>query len=444
MRRRREAFPTKQCHDHSTTNNIESSASSLRSFWLCGSSSFHFGHSNSSRTHHFHVKTTSLGTILSLNHTRIAMVSHRLRVNPEHVFEVFCEVAFPSSLTEEPFILTKFPEDYSDQKTLKELPFFSCPAFPLTVDSVLHYSFVLTGEDGKWTFGFVRWGKSPPTTTCLVMLSWLPWHDSFFKTLNYIHELTNKERDAQLFVTRFLEGMYETPIPEVGLPITVSYVVSAKEHEFSTPCPDHHKLPSIPEDRNLTEYFNAVDTGNMIALFASLLNERRIVMTSKRLSRLSACIQSANSLLYPMCWQHIFIPVLPRHMLDYLSAPMPYLIGVPIQTMERVRKHEIGEVVILDLDENRLDSPFDDVHMLPVEVISFLRKNLRLNSNVLLGDAISRTFLKALVMLIGGYRDALTFPPGEMITFNRDIFVRSRPQPMKPFLGMSLSIVSFG
>ena len=27
--------------------------------------------------------------------------------------------------------------------------------------------------------------------------------------------------------------------------------------------------------------------------------------------------------------QHIFIPVLPESLVDYISAPMPYLIGVP-------------------------------------------------------------------------------------------------------------------
>lgn len=67
----------------------------------------------------------------------------------------------------------------------------------------------------------------------------------------------------------------------------------------------------------------------MMVIFASMLYERRIIFTSKKLSRLSACVQSANALLYPMSWQHIFIPVLPQSLIDYLLAPMPYLIGLP-------------------------------------------------------------------------------------------------------------------
>jgi DENN domain-containing protein 1 len=86
--------------------------------------------------------------------------------------------------------------------------------------------------------------------------------------------------------------------------------------------------------RNLTEYYSAVDAQNMMIIFASMLYERRIIFTSKRLSRLSACVQAANAVLYPMNWQHIFIPVLPVALVDYLLAPMPFLIGVPTPVLQ--------------------------------------------------------------------------------------------------------------
>merc|ERR1719472_472148 len=100
----------------------------------------------------------------------------------------------------------------------------------------------------------------------------------------------------------------------------------------------------------------------MIGMFASMLHERRIIVTSSRLSRLSACVQAANTLIYPMFWQHIFIPVLPHHLMDYLSAPMPFLIGVPDPLMKRIRRAELGEVVILDADNNKVETPFDDLN----------------------------------------------------------------------------------
>ena len=72
----------------------------------------------------------------------------------------------------------------------------------------------------------------------------------------------------------------------------------------------------------------------MLVIFASMLYERRIIFISRRLSRLSACVQAANAIIYPMHWQHIYIPVLPKHLIDYLLAPMPFLIGVPTPIWE--------------------------------------------------------------------------------------------------------------
>lgn len=85
-------------------------------------------------------------------------------------------------------------------------------------------------------------------------------------------------------------------------------------------------------------YYSFVKPKEMIEVFAAMLAERRIVFTSRHLDRLSACIQAANAFLYPMVWQHIFIPVLPWEFKDYLGAPMPYLIGVPKPVLEAVRE----------------------------------------------------------------------------------------------------------
>lgn len=100
--------------------------------------------------------------------------------------------------------------------------------------------------------------------------------------------------------------------------------------------PSQFQLPSIPENHNLNLYYNFVDPKNMIAVFAAMLAERRIIFTSRRLDRLSSCVQAANAFLYPMVWQHIFIPILPMKMKEFLCAPMPYLIGVPEAVLETV------------------------------------------------------------------------------------------------------------
>lgn len=74
--------------------------------------------------------------------------------------------------------------------------------------------------------------------------------------------------------------------------------------------------------------------------------------------------------------------------------------------------------------------------------ITSLKKQLR-NKSALLGDGVSRAFLRALVQLIGGYRDALRFQPGEKVTFDQEKFIETRPLSLQPFLREMLNLQIF-
>ena len=93
-----------------------------------------------------------------------------------------------------------------------------------------------------------------------------------------------------------------------------------------------------------------------------------------------------------MSWQHIFIPVLPKHLMDMVQAPMPFLIGVLFPLMQRVRSHELGDAVILNADDGTIITPFDDVNSLPLEVKETLKKGLK--KEPLLGDTVSRYYIR--------------------------------------------------
>lgn len=345
----------------------------------------------------------------------------RIRDTVRFLFEFFCEVS-PGDHQKEPYIIKKYPESYKNEGELKNIPKFT---FPCHLENLFaqYYSFVLTSEDSKYTFCYCRY--DPKSNTALVLLSHLPWHDIFYKLLNCIANLINSPGKGELL--SFLEACRIRP-PMPGHTLKVTY--NAGHNIFTCQCPDN-KLPSIPENFNLTEYFSAMDTKCMAGLWAALLHERRVAIVATKPSRLSACVQAANTTLFPMSWQHIFIPILPKHLVDYLLAPMPFLIGVPRSVMESVRMSEIGDVVILDVDANELRSPFNDLESLPSDLVASLRKAL--NDKNALGDAVSRAFLRALVCLIGGYRDAIKIENGQLITFNPEAFVRTRKH-MQPFL----------
>ncbi|XP_070107839.1 DENN domain-containing protein 1A isoform X4 [Equus przewalskii] len=294
----------------------------------------------------------------------------------------------------------------------------------LTVSQVgQNFTFVLTDIDSKQRFGFCR--LSSGAKSCFCILSYLPWFEVFYKLLNILADYTTKGQESQW--NELLETLHKLPIPDPGVSVHLSV------HSYFT-VPDTRELPSIPENRNLTEYFVAVDVNNMLHLYASMLYERRILIICSKLSTLTACIHGSAAMLYPMFWQHVYIPVLPPHLLDYCCAPMPYLIGIHLSLMEKVRNMALDDVVILNVDTNTLETPFDDLQSLPNDVISSLKNRLKKVSTTT-GDGVARAFLKAQAAFFGSYRNALKIEPEEPITFCEEAFVSHyRSGAMRQFL----------
>uniref|UniRef100_A0A3Q0RT70 DENN domain containing 1B n=1 Tax=Amphilophus citrinellus TaxID=61819 RepID=A0A3Q0RT70_AMPCI len=326
----------------------------------------------------------------------------RIKENPERTFDLVVQVSCPASENEgSPCVMWVFVSIYT-----------TCPSFSLPRVSQSqvgqNFTFVLTDIDSKQRFGFCRLTQG--CRVCICLLSYLPWFEIYYKLLNTLADYLSKQQ------VRCCAR-------------TVCYI------------PEYPPV-LVDLQRNLTEYFVAVDINNMLQLYASMLHERRIIITSSKLSTLTACVHGAAALLFPMYWQHIFIPVLPPHLLDYCCAPMPYFVGVHLSLLERVRSRSLEDVVILNVDTNTLESPFDDLHNLPSDVVSSLKSKLKKQSTAT-GSGVARAFLRAQAALFGSYRDALRYKPGEPITFCEESFVNHRSSTMKNFLSMAVNLQLF-
>ncbi|XP_010181889.1 PREDICTED: DENN domain-containing protein 1A-like, partial [Mesitornis unicolor] len=165
---------------------------------------------------------------------------------------------------------------FSPQEVLQTLTKF---CFPFYVDSHAvnqvgqNFTFVLTDIDSKQRFGFCR--LSSGAKSCFCILSYLPWFEVFYKLLNVLADYSAKGQDSQR--SELLETFHKLSIPEPGTSVHLGV------HSYFT-VPDTRELPSIPENRNLTEYFVAVDVNNMLHLYASMLYERRILICCSKLS----------------------------------------------------------------------------------------------------------------------------------------------------------------
>uniref|UniRef100_A0A8C1PY97 DENN/MADD domain containing 1A n=1 Tax=Cyprinus carpio TaxID=7962 RepID=A0A8C1PY97_CYPCA len=268
-----------------------------------------------------------------------------------------------------------------------------------------NFTFVLTDIESKQRFGFCR--LSSGAQSCHCILSYLPWFEVFYKLLNILADYSTKGQVG-------------------GARMTTTLICH---------CVLYMQI-------NLTEYFVAVDVNNMLHLYASMLYERRILISCSKLSTLTACVHGAAAMLYPMYWQHVYIPVLPQHLIDYCCAPMPYLIGVHSSLMEKVRGMALDDVVLLNVDTNTLETPFDDLQSLPNDVVSSLKNRLRKVSSTT-GDGVARAFLKAQAALFGSYRNALQIEPEEPITFSEETFITHRSSTMRQFLQNAIQLQLF-
>ncbi|KAL3644403.1 hypothetical protein CASFOL_012335 [Castilleja foliolosa] len=94
---------------------------------------------------------------------------------------------------------------------------------------------------------------------------------------------------------------------------------------------------------------------HVLTLFAAALLEKQILVVCSNLGVLSAIVLSVIPLIRPYQWQSWLMPILPNDMLDFLDAPVPYIVGVKNKTTEVQAK--LSNVVLVDANRNQVKSP---------------------------------------------------------------------------------------
>ncbi|KAL5217966.1 hypothetical protein ABZP36_018650 [Zizania latifolia] len=72
----------------------------------------------------------------------------------------------------------------------------------------------------------------------------------------------------------------------------------------------------------------ALSLESMLELFAGVLLEKQIVVICPNLGVLSAIVLSIIPMIRPFQWQSLLLPVLPRKLVDFIDAPVPFIAGV--------------------------------------------------------------------------------------------------------------------
>lgn len=117
-------------------------------------------------------------------------------------------------------------------------------------------------------------------------------------------------------------------------------------------------INELPGSRNNDLYalFRCLTIPNIITLLEFALSESRIVLVSSHTAMLQLACQALTSLLYPMKWSGVLIPVLPYRLIQALEAPCPYIAGIEKRYPTWQDHMPDDDYCMVDLDKNEIHS----------------------------------------------------------------------------------------
>jgi len=140
---------------------------------------------------------------------------------------------------------------------------------------------------------------------------------------------------------------YQRPIPGV----VSSSIPFLGGDPLTLTLPPSNGLPPLPHGASITSVCRLLGANGINFLLAAMLTECKILLHSDDIGNLCLVAEVMTALMYPFQWALPYIPVLPVPMMEFIEAPLSYLLGVPSTSVKLIS--EIPEdVVMIDLDND--------------------------------------------------------------------------------------------
>lgn len=234
------------------------------------------------------------------------------------------------------------------------------------------FTFVVTNIDGAKRFGYVRrsltgqisisnQGKRWPIAHCV--LSAFPCHSIFDQIL----EATGRLEGPQVadLMAQLRNHSLPAPGDAIYATVTVGDPTAPRLEPFRFSRPEQES--SLSGFADFKALLTTIDPFTIASILMALLMERRVIFISRKLSTLSSCVQACVALLYPFSWQHVFIPVLPLAMIQFVCAPVPFVVGLLASHLPDLQAQSelMEEVLLIDVESSSPVPPSQDYKLVP-------------------------------------------------------------------------------
>ncbi|XP_067282147.1 DENN domain-containing protein 3 isoform X3 [Pseudorasbora parva] len=286
------------------------------------------------------------------------------------------------------------------------------------------------------------------TTYSICVISKYPYYNALRDCLScFLLQLkTSRMSEFEDQVKEFSAKLALVPIPPPG-PLHV--VFNLRPLQIELPSRLDVDRPVLDLDLHLP--FLCFKPKQILQIISCILMEQRVVFLSTNWAKLTLVAECFMIFIHPLRWQHPFVPVLSRQMLDFIMAPTAYLMGCHTYHFEEV-SGETDDLVLIDIDQgtvlssslDRLDIP--DVPLTVRDCFLFRAKGLQLHYDLDLCHAGSRTDINELrahkrqwqhkvnsvilnvtmELIVNIFSEVCDFLNYEHRVFNSEEFLRSR------------------
>ena len=112
------------------------------------------------------------------------------------------------------------------------------------------------------------------------------------------------------------------------------------EFRYFPKIPYYLPLPQISSEWGVAQLLFKFKLRAVLNLLMLLLLEHSVLVIGDSYEEVSSCSLALLDLLKPYKWASVFIPVLPEEMIEFVSSPVPYVIGVVARDKAHLKKIE--------------------------------------------------------------------------------------------------------
>uniref|UniRef100_A0A8D1IB97 SET binding factor 1 n=1 Tax=Sus scrofa TaxID=9823 RepID=A0A8D1IB97_PIG len=223
---------------------------------------------------------------------------------------------------------------------------------------------------------------------------------------------------------------------------------------------------SLPISRcSVALLFRQLGITNVLSLFCAALTEHKVLFLSRSYQRLSDACRGLLALLFPLRYSFTYVPILPAQLLEVLSTPTPFIIGV--NAAFQAEAQELLDVIVADLDGGTVTVP-ECVHIPPLPEplqsqthsvlsmvldpeleladLAFPPPTMSVSSLKMQDKELRAVFLRLFAQLLQGYRWCLhmvRIHPEPVIRFHKAAFLGQRGLVEDDFLMKVLEGMAF-